>query len=263
MSFKDTIRYFPEIIREDKEIPRDAKLSEKIAYDPHPADLAEEKHDNKQENKQENGIHVTVVDQDALEVAREIVKKSGIRPLVLNLASDFRPGGGWKKGSMAQEESLFYRTTYALSLDNSVGYCNVKYPLQYNEAVFSPGILVFQDTNYKLLDWKDCFKFDGLALAALRRPPLTSAKHLQARDREITRKKIQLLLAVAREKKYTHLVLGALGCGAFHNPPQDIAELFQEVISEQPKSSIQCIIFAVLSTASNANFRIFSRILQP
>ena len=198
-----------------------------------------------------------MVDKDALEVAKDL-----FRPLVLNLASDFRPGGGWKKGSMAQEESIFYRTTYSLSLDREFGYCDITYPLKCNEAVWSPGILVFRDVDHKLMDRKDYFKVDGFAIAALRNPRLTHDHHLNKRDRVITLRKIKLLFAFAREKEYKHLVLGSLGCGCFNNPPSDIAELFREVIAEQPKSSIETVTFAVLSTKSTENFRIFKKILM-
>ena len=43
----------------------------------------------------------------------------GMKPLVLNMASNFVPGGGVRKGSRAQEECLFRRSNYFLSLDTN------------------------------------------------------------------------------------------------------------------------------------------------
>jgi len=43
------------------------------------------------------------------------------------------------------------------------------------------------------------------------------------------------------------IVLGAFGCGAFHNPPHHIAQLFHEVIDEAEfKNKYKLIAFAVL-----------------
>ena len=43
------------------------------------------------------------------------------------------------------------------------------------------------------------------------------------------------------------IVLGAFGCGAFHNPPKHIARLFHEVINEKEfKDKYKLIAFAIL-----------------
>ena len=42
--------------------------------------------------------------------------------------------------------------------------------------------------------------------------------------------RIASVLAVAAYAGYQHLVLGAWGCGVFHNDPEQIAELFGELL---------------------------------
>jgi len=61
------------------------------------------------------------------------------------------------------------------------------------------------------------------------------------------------------------IVLGAFGCGAFHNPPDQVARMFKEVLQE---SSIQNlyreIIFAIKeehNAPQDSNYNYFKRIL--
>ena len=59
---------------------------------------------------------VKVVDEDCLIVYKDLVKK-GFRPVLLNMANAHNPGGGYKRGDGAQEETLFRRSNYFQSLD--------------------------------------------------------------------------------------------------------------------------------------------------
>jgi uncharacterized protein (TIGR02452 family) len=44
-----------------------------------------------------------------------------------------------------------------------------------------------------------------------------------------------------------HLVLGAWGCGAFHNPPDRVAEAFKEILSsDRFRNRFKNITFAIL-----------------
>jgi len=53
---------------------------------------------------------------DCIDAAVELVKKYGLNPLVLNMASATTPGGGYKNGAGAQEENLFRRTNLLSTL---------------------------------------------------------------------------------------------------------------------------------------------------
>jgi uncharacterized protein (TIGR02452 family) len=51
---------------------------------------------------------------------------------------------------------------------------------------------------------------------------------------------------VAKENGHTVLVLSALGCGAFCNPPGHMASLFHEILQEKPyKQAFKEIVFAI------------------
>ncbi len=49
---------------------------------------------------------------------------------------------------------------------------------------------------------------------------------------EGTKKKVRAILDMALENECYNVVLSALGCGAYKNPPEHVAEIFKEIISE-------------------------------
>lgn len=50
-------------------------------------------------------------------LAQEFVAR-GLKPAVLNAASERKPGGEWRTGAGALEENMFRRTTYCISLED-------------------------------------------------------------------------------------------------------------------------------------------------
>ena len=64
----------------------------------------------------DNIVDVTkaeIENSDTFDMAIKYVNnKQGLNPLVLNMASDYKPGGGVETGSKAQEEDLFRRSNY-------------------------------------------------------------------------------------------------------------------------------------------------------
>mgnify|MGYP003348119148 CR=1 FL=1 len=55
--------------------------------------------------------------------------------------------------------------------------------------------------------------------------------------------------------KNTNLVLGALGCGVFCNPPEDIVEIYNYCLQKYD-GYFENIVFSVLSV-NNDNYKIF------
>ncbi|KAK4119406.1 hypothetical protein N657DRAFT_650226 [Parathielavia appendiculata] len=78
-------------------------------------------------------------------------------------------------------------------------------------------------------------------------------------DRELTKDKMRLCLRMAGTKGHTMLVLGAIGCGAFQNPPQEVAKCWQEVLSETEFAGgwFKEIWFAVYDRRNEGNYEIF------
>jgi uncharacterized protein (TIGR02452 family) len=59
------------------------------------------------------------------------------------------------------------------------------------------------------------------------------------------------------------LVLGALGCGAFRNPPEEVAICWLEVLQEEEFGGgwWDTIWFAIYDTRNEGNFEVFEKIL--
>lgn len=192
---------------------------------------------------------------------------------VLNLASERHAGGGWQNGAMAQEEALCYRSSLYLSLHKSY------YPLPSLSVIYSPDVIIIRSatssghTLYKQ-PASDLPVTSVISVAALRHPPLTSdgAKFANADQRAETKKKIRVSLRVAASNGHTKLVLGALGCGVFNNPPKEVAECFLEVFREKEFQGgwWEDIVFAVMDNAKDneggkngtGNFGMFYRVLD-
>lgn len=169
--------------------------------------------------------------------------------LVLNLASDKHFGGGVENGAMAQEEELFRKTTYGNHWGKEL------YPLASNEFVYTPCVYVMKDSNYNRLPQKDIIPFDGLAIAGIRYPKLVNGR-LNNHDYLLTKQKIETIFKFAVYNRNSNLVLGALGCGVFRNPPRDIVETYNYCL-EKYNGYFENIVFSVLSR-NNDNYKIFN-----
>ena len=202
---------------------------------------------------------IMVENIDSFEMAIKIYGSTNndINPLVLNLASDYKPGGGVGSGAKAQEEDLFRKSNYACVLDKGM------YPLKTEEVVYSPSVFIIKDNVYDLL--KVPVEVSCLAVAALRNPKITTSngqeKYFRQIDAEVMQNKIDMIFKVALRHGNLDLVLGALGCGAFHNPPDDVANMFRKSIEKYGKY-FRTIGFAILSKKDNPNYEIFNKIIN-
>jgi uncharacterized protein (TIGR02452 family) len=205
---------------------------------------------------------ISVVNQDCLIAAKELYD-DGYSPAVVNFASFKVPGGGVRKGSRAQEENLCRRTNLfesifrfidTLSKEYGLPLEKKRYPLPVNHgAIYSPSISVFResdDKNYEFLD--ELFSIDVITIAALKNPPLDSKGHMNDWAKSITKEKIRTMLNLAIYWENDSIVLGAFGCGAFANPPEDVAKLFKEVLNEPEYcDKFEKIVFAVLDDGNS------------
>lgn len=195
------------------------------------------------------------------------------RPAVLNLASDTQPGGGWQTGAMAQEEALCYRSSLSLSLHKHY------YPWDALQGLYTRDVVVIRSSTadgHALLGpvvaAADLPVVSVLSVAAVRRPKLVDAQSPGGKQRKVfadgdervlTKKKMRLALRMAASKGHDCLVLGALGCGAFRNPAEEIADAWKEVLGEVEFAEgwWRAVWFAVLDKTDEGNLEIFEEVL--
>ena len=90
-------------------------------------------------------------------------------------------------------------------------------------------------------------ELDFISVAGMNRPDLMPNGMIVDHLVEPIRHKIRTILRIGLAHGHDSLVLGALGCGAFHNPPSQIARLFHEVLMEKEfADKYRHISFAIL-----------------
>lgn len=180
---------------------------------------------------------IYVEEIDTLQKAREM----GPDCAILNMASYFKPGGGVLNGAKAQEEDICRRSNLYWSLLHFKD----RYPIPKFGGIYTRGITVFKSVGqYNLLHDPftcSCISFPGIKLE----DPGNIGN--EEKYKVTLRGKIRGILRIAVLKRHGKLVLGALGCGAYKNPPVLVAEAFKEVLEEKEfEGRFEEICFAIL-----------------
>jgi len=223
---------------------------------------------------------------------------------VLNLADDLFPGGCVEEGASSQEEALFRRSNYHLTLLPHF------YPILADEAVYSPKVCVFKTAGFRILQQTPLLDF--VACPAIKYPdtsrprpadavvtrlhkrnlviyskkypdtlenPVAGAgkivvqkegqetnhwgdnhnwlvpqdsnlvlKRQQLRHDDVKKleKKIETIIQLAVAYNHHTIIFGAMGCGAWKNPPRHVAEIFKRVLAKHD-GVIRNYYFAILN----------------
>ena len=207
---------------------------------------------------------VEVVEGDCLVRALELADQ-GLRPACLNMASHTHAGGGYLNGAGAQEENLFRRTAYHLYLGEGCRPDHIRYPLPDFAGVYSAEVPVLrgpESERYPFLDVPRAMSF--IAVAAYARPPVIDGR-LTPDIAEKTLRKLRVIFQIAQREGHDALVLSALGCGAFRNPPSHMAELFGQVLDEGWRRAFRVVRFAIFddhNAGADGNLRPFRSVLD-
>lgn len=184
--------------------------------------------------------------------------------VVLNMANEQTPGGWYLSGAGAQEEALCRRSSLYLTITPERRF----YPILQPGAIFSPDVLVMRksdELDCAPLPLDEMWWTSVISVAALFRPELDNSgtDFARSEDREEMRERIKVLFRVVALEGKTNLVLSALGCGAFRNPPSAVARLFKEVLQDDEFCGrFQQIWFAILDRKGSGNFDIFRQELH-
>ncbi|CAF1479243.1 unnamed protein product [Adineta steineri] len=183
-----------------------------------------------------------------LQVAQSLVTEMDEDRIgILNFASAKNPGGGFLRGSSAQEESLARSSSLYLSISQNrffnefYGYHRRnKNGIYTHRIIYSPRVIVLKDDNGKLLS--SSYHVGIVTVAA----PNASIVQDSEAIRYAMKERIKRLLYVFEINQHDTLVLGAFGCGVFKNNPLEVAFIFrQHLESSEFKNSFKRIIFAI------------------
>ncbi len=224
---------------------------------------------------------IVVSEKRTLEAA-EVYAKADKKVCVLNFASATNPGGGVKNGSSAQEECICRCSTLYPCINTEEMWMQfyephrkTNDPLYNNDVIYTPGVSVIKsDISFpERLAERDWYEVNVLTCAApnLRRVPSNemnpfageSAADISKNEyRQIMTDRIAQIFYVAETVKTDVLILGAFGCGAFRNPPEVVAQLFEEA-TEKYRTSFDTIEFAVFHTPKDTkNYDAFAEVFQ-
>lgn len=209
------------------------------------------------------------------EAAMRLHKENpGKKIAVLNFASAVNPGGGVILGASAQEECLCRCSTLYGTLDqedlwNRYYLVNRKAmdPLYTDACIYSPGILICKtdEAQPKRMKEEEFVSADVITCAA---PKLGREYHrgsdpaLDEKLSAVYRSRIRRILEIAAVRKAEILVLGAFGCGAFHNDPDLVSKAFDEELKNY-LNRFEIVEFAVYCReAETKNYRAFRQNLS-
>lgn len=194
--------------------------------------------------------------------------RTGRHVAVLNFANPIEPGGGVLRGAKAQEENICRSSNLYKSLTskNAYEYYQLNNKIfsrnQYNsmflgtdQVIYSPDVLIlkenvgYPDRFLRVEQYiETTYSVDVITCAA----PFFSGSGYMLPNGDLQylfEKRIRNILEVAIDNEVDVLILGAFGCGAFHNPPDVVADAFREVLlTDRYRKSFEQIVFAVKGT---------------
>lgn len=198
-------------------------------------------------NLPKNEKKVSITKETTLEAANRLIQE-GKEVCILNFASATNPGGGFLKGSNAQEESICRSSNLYYELKKCVEYYvtnkNLGNPLYTDCIIYSKDITCFRDKNYNLCN--------PYILNVVTAPAVMNKIAMQRKEKEekvlkTMENRIEKILKVMIENNQKNIVLGAFGSGAFQNNPDKISKIFLKLLID--KGYISCfdnVLFAII-----------------
>jgi uncharacterized protein (TIGR02452 family) len=192
---------------------------------------------------------IGITDESTLSAARRMAEAARDPVACLNFASARKPGGGYRSGAAAQEESLARSSALVACLSAAPDFYEFhnanRDPRYSDRIIYSPGVPVFRDDAGGLLGRP--YQVAFLTAAAPNASAITDPEQRAAVPAMLARRAGKVL-AVARRHGHRRLVLGAWGCGVFGNEPSTVAGAFAGLLlSGGPfADSFDHIVFAIM-----------------
>ncbi|MEV6601749.1 TIGR02452 family protein [Actinoplanes sp. NPDC051346] len=198
------------------------------------------------------GPAVSVTGESTLAATRRLAEDGDVA--ALNFASAKHPGGGFRTGAQAQEESLARASALYRCLTAAPGYYTFHRSngdsLYSDRVIYSPRVPVFRGDDGVLLE--DPYEVSFLTAAAPNRGAVPRGRAGQVAT--VLAARARRVLAVAAAHGHRRLVLGAWGCGVFRNDPATVADAFADALAGG-EGWFDQVVFAVLDEAPGAPVR--------
>ena len=210
---------------------------------------------------------ITVTMESTLQAG---LRLQDLKPCVLNFASAKHPGGGFLRGSLAQEESI--------ARSSALYHTLVEHPEMYEEnkrsqaeniglyldyAIYSPDVPVIRNDRG---DWlEQPYTMSVLTSPAPNRGAIVTSQtpddDIAAIDLQIARtffNRIRQVLGIMADNGHRTIVLGAWGCGVFGNDPALVSALFEAGLKQNPY--FDKVVFAIYSDPGSSVYTTFDTV---
>ena len=139
-------------------------------------------------------------------------------------------------------------------------YKKLDYDANNDDLIYLPRIMVFKtdESVAKLMEDKDCYYVDVITSAA---PDLAVKFYDWNEYRILMYNRLKKIIQVAKKENVDIFILGAYGCGAFHNPPEIIASLFKELLNEYHFDTVEFAVYCY-NDDKFSNYNVFKNILE-
>ena len=206
----------------------------------------------------EEKCRFTITTEDSFQAGRRY-----INPLVMNFANAHNPGGGFMMGANAQEEALCRCSTLYASIKSEKAAKMYRYNnthlgrVESDYMLISPNVVVFRNERYELLG-------EPVVMGVVTIPaPNRYGAALLASEKMVEEtmvRRIRIMCRAAIENGYKVMVLGAWGCGAFGNKPENVSEYFKRVLVDEGLGRyFDEICFAIYGKEDGRNITEFRR----
>ena len=214
--------------------------------------------------------YIVVRNQSTLEAAHQMYLegRGQHRIGVLNFANAVYPGGGFLRGSAAQEESIARSSTLypTLITNETKQYYEAHEKTSKTDAgfsspamIFSPGVEVFRSHDGK---WTEPFPVDVLTCAAVNAIKAgnfsrLSKGQLEKAIYEAMYERMGRLLFLFEQKGMKEIVLGSFGTGAFGCDVEMVSKIWVDLLIRRGarfKRSFDHVVFAILGKETLEEF---------
>ena len=161
--------------------------------------------------------------------------------------------------TLSQSLYQFSNPKYTCFKDANVTHIPDVYPMDINfGGIYSPNVCFFRNNLTKYYSLRDVsFECSIITVASLSNRETNeytndeskyfdNEGYLTIEGKEIEKNKIRTIYRIALENNHDSIILGAFGCGVYKLHPEEVSQLFKEVIEEDEfKNAFKLIAFAI------------------